>query len=254
MTMESMERELLRQEQELTASVPDLLESMNVASQNLNECESRLAEEERRYNNMVAHRVKLNETLRAHYGSALVDRASPYFEVSAELQKTSETVQNLVREYGEVMATYEQSKAWLRNIEQSLQYGAHDVRLDAQQQEQLSKATMRVLVAQQQRDHLETCYAKVLGDFQHAQSQEEARRREIGSTCINKARPCFKVIERYQLDLKTKRKLLDELGQQTEATKNEYNEALRSLEEVNNSVHALRQRFTCLLDNMRRKG
>eukprot|EP00397_Hematodinium_sp_SG-2012_P029236 GEMP01030864.1.p1 GENE.GEMP01030864.1~~GEMP01030864.1.p1 ORF type:complete len:542 (+),score=149.39 GEMP01030864.1:53-1678(+) len=252
MTLDDLEQELARQEQELTATVPELLESMNVSSQDLNECESRLAEEEKKHNAMVAHWQKLDEALRAHYGSSLLDRARPYFEAATQLQSTSDTVQNLVREYGEVMATYNQSKAWLRNIEESLQYGAHDVRLDAQQQEHLSKATMRVLVAQQQRDHIETCYTKVLSDFQHAQGQEDARRKEIGITAIDKVRPCFKQIERYQLELKTQEKRLDELDQKTEVAKFQYDKALGSLEVVNNSVHALRHRFTCLLDKMRR--
>lgn len=251
-TLEVLETELARQEQDLTSSVPELLEAMNASSQRLNDCESRLAEEEKNYYKLAEACDIVIEELHRKYGHAAVERARPYFEVVEEVQRASDAVQGFVRQYGDVMASCEQSRDWLKHIEENLQYGAHDVRLDPQQQEQLSKATLSVMITQQERDHLEINYATVLGDFQNSQKIQEERRKELGKKFIEKLRPCFNQIKRYDQQVEAQRRLLETLVRETEMAKNEYNDALRSLEGVNNSVHALRDRFTGILETRRR--
>ncbi|CAJ1372197.1 unnamed protein product [Effrenium voratum] len=116
--------ELAAKEAELTKEVPNLLETMNRTSEEVNLFERKASEAQERYKKLLEQWSRLYEELRSHYGQNF-ERVKPYFEASAAFRSASERVQVVVREFSAAASQYSQAKAELRNIERMLAYGAH---------------------------------------------------------------------------------------------------------------------------------
>jgi len=229
-------------EQELTKAVPALLEAMNLNSTEVNVIERQLGESQDRYRELLEQWSSLYEELRAQHGSR-IDRVRPYFEASQVLHAASRCVQSAVREFSAAASLHAQAKAELRLIENDLAYGAHKVRLNRDQQDDLSRTTVRVLKCQEDRDSSEQEYAKALRDFQEAQENVEAWRVQIGESTIRRTLPCFRRLQKHQVALASEQSRISSFTERAQHAKSAYQKSLRELDRINHAVHNARRGY-----------
>eukprot|EP00435_Cladocopium_sp_Y103_P062535 s358_g24.t1 len=253
-TMES----LAAKEAELTKEVPQLLETMNRTSEEVNLFERKASEAQERYRKLLEQWSRVYEELRSHYGSS-IDRVKPYFEAAATFRSASERVQVVMKEFCAAASQYSQAKADLRNIETRLAYGAHKVRLDRDQQDGLSRATVRVLKCRQDRDRREQDYAESLREYEEAKQACESWRSQLGDALIKRYEPVFRQLQQHQSTLRTERQRIQGFTERAasaprsenhrsngsnrcsgESAKGIYNKSLAELDRINVAVHEAR--------------
>jgi len=232
--------DLMRHEEELTRAVPVLLDTMNRSSSEVNELESQASTAQERYKKLSEQWSRQFEELRLQHGSA-IERVKPYFDADQVLHNVSQRVQNAVREFSAASSQHTQSKRDLRTIEEQLAYGAHEIQLDSSQQDGLSRATVRVLKCQQERDRRETDYALALREYQEAQEKLEVLRSQIGDATIKRTMPCFEQMQNRHETLAAEQRVIEGLMDCAKTAKASYNSTLRELERINNAVHTARQ-------------
>lgn len=244
----SADDELETCEQELTRDVPLLLDSMNSMSTEVNMLERQVSEAQARHKQLLEQWSRLYEDLRAQHGSA-IDRVKPYFDAAQLLNAASQRVQGVVRAFSAAASQHTQAKAELRTIEERLAYGAHKVQLDPGQQDGLSRATVRVLQCQQERDVREQEYARALRDYQEAQEALEAWRMQIGDSTIKRVLPCFKQLQQHQVTLAQEQNHINTCAERARCAKNKYHNSLRELDRINVAVHEARRDRSAVLDS-----
>jgi len=231
--------ELAAVEAELTREVPQLLETMNRTSEEVNLFERKASEAQERYRRLLEQWSRVYEELRSHYGSS-IDRVKPYFEAAATFRCASERVHVVMKEFCAAASQYSQAKADLRNIETRLAYGAHKVRLDRDQQDGLSRATVRVLKCRQDRDRREQDYAESLREYEEAKQACESWRSQLGDALIKRYEPVFRQLQQHQSTLTTERQRIAGFTERAAAAKGIYNKSLAELDRINVAVHEAR--------------
>lgn len=227
-------------EVELTKDVPSILETMNSSSTELNTLESEAATAEQKYQQSLADWTSLSERMRSKYGRTF-DAVRPFFDAAHRARSASQRAQVIVRSFSASASQCSQANAELRKIEQGLSFGAHSVSLDWEQQENLSKATVRALKCQQERDRYERDYAKVLQEYEEAKAAAEKCRIDVGKVQIERMKPCFKQLKQSQLQVDERRKHMSALQERIRVAKNTYNQSMRSLDRISTAVHHARK-------------
>lgn len=224
----------------MTSQVPHLLETMNRTSGEVNALERHLSEAQVRYQKLLQQWSRLYEDLRANYGTS-IDRVKPYFDAAQVFNGASQRVNAVVREFSAAASQHSQAKVELRSIEVKLAYGAHKVQLDREQQDGLSRATVKVLRCQQERDRREQEYAKVLREYQEAHEALEGWKSQIGESTIKRTLPCFRLLQQHQNSLADEQQRINSLTERAQAAKSGYNHAMRELDRINVAVHEARK-------------
>lgn len=227
-------------ENELTREVPMLLESMNRASSDVNAFERQASEAQERYRHLMEQWSRLHEDQRMVYGQAF-ETARPYFEAIQALQMASHLAHDIAREFSAAASQHAQAKAELRSIEERVDLGGSQVRLDAEQQEEISRVTMKVFRTRQFRDKCEQEYARVVRDYQEAKDAEVRWHTEIGDAMIRRTLPCFRLLQQHQVELTKARNRIGALVERARASKLTYHSSLRELDRINIAVHSARQ-------------
>lgn len=232
--------QLERLECELTKDVPALLETMNRASDEVNLFELRASEAQRRYKALLEQWSRCYEDLRAQHGVA-IDRVKPYFDAAQVLNAASHRVQGVVREFSAASSQHQRAKEELRQVETALEFGAHHVQLEPDQQDGLSRATVRLLKCQQERDGREQDYARALREYQEAQEALDAWRAQIGDALIKRTLPCFRQLQQHQLTLASEQNRITSVTDRAKQAKLQYGSVLRELDRINVAVHTARK-------------
>lgn len=244
---------LAAHEAALTQEVPNLLEAMNRSSVDVNTLERQVSDAQDRYKKLLGQWSRAYEELRAEHGNA-IDRVKPYFD-AAQVSNTALTRVNcVVREFQAASSQHALAKTELRTIEEQLEFGAHMVQLDGSQQDGLSRATVRVLRCQQERDGCEQEYARVLREYQEAQQAVDAWREQIGDATIKRFFPCFRHLQQQQITLTSEQARINTFSDRARAAKNIYNNTMRDLDRINIAVHAARREHMALGDEQKPKA
>eukprot|EP00927_Polykrikos_kofoidii_P016351 TRINITY_DN17383_c0_g1_i1.p1 TRINITY_DN17383_c0_g1~~TRINITY_DN17383_c0_g1_i1.p1 ORF type:complete len:353 (-),score=78.35 TRINITY_DN17383_c0_g1_i1:49-1107(-) len=237
---EKWARTLQAKEERLTRPVPNLLETMNRASTELNAFERELDDAQACHRQLLEQLSQSHDELRAHYGNS-IDKARPYFEANEALTIASDRARSAIRSFSAASSQHTQAKADLRAVEERLAYGAHQIALNGKQQDALSRATVQVLRTQTERDAQERAYATALHEYQEAQEAAETWRCQVGDSTIRLALPCFRRLQHNQRTLDQEQKHINALVEKAKKAKQEYNHCMNELDRINVAVHEARK-------------
>jgi hypothetical protein len=226
-------KDLEDHEAELTRDVPVILETMNRASEKVNMLERHISEVQAQHKLILGERARLYESMN--------DRVRPYFDALSLLQVKTHRANSMAHEYASAASEYSDAKHDLRAIEELLAYGAHQVMLDKEQQDKLSRATVRVLHCQQERDRLERDCATALHERKEAQVIVDAARSHAGESMIKKYDPCFRGVQQCDTKLFQAKNQLKLLSESATAAKASYNSSISELDSINVAVHTVRR-------------
>lgn len=227
-------------EESLTRDVPSLLETMNNASADVNSLENDAAVAQQQYKQLLGEWTSFVEDMRAKYGQVF-DSVRPYFDTVHRTRIASKRAQDIARTFSAVSSECQQAKADLRKIESELAFGAHNVVLDLDQQEALSRATVHALESQQKRDKCENEYSGVLREYEDTKVELERCRTAIGQAQIRRMVPCFQELQNRQRNLADRQKKINALQERIRVAKNAYHQSLRSLDNISTAVHNARK-------------
>lgn len=229
-------------EQELTQQVPQLLETMNRSSTEVNTYDLQLAQAQGHHRKLLSQWSRLYEDLRESHGGA-IDRVRPYFDATQALAETERRVQAVAREFSGASSLHAQAKQELCKLEAEMEMACagSKVSLDMDQQDAFSRATVRVLKCQQERDHREVEYANALREFQEAQETTEAWRAQLGDLAIKRALPSFRQLQQHQETLAGEQCRIKALTERVRHSKAAYHNSMRALDRISNAVHEARR-------------
>jgi hypothetical protein len=227
-------------EASLTGNVPSLLEAMNAASTEVNQLETDAAIAQQQYQQFLLEWTGLAEDMRAKHGQSF-DLARPYFEAAHKVRVASQRAQGIVRTFSAASSQCNQAKLDLRKIEEQLGYGAHNLSLDWEQQEGLSRATVHALKSQQERDRCEGEYAKALQEYEEAKAVAARCKAEGGDALIRRMVPCFRQLQTTQQHLAERQRRVNALQERIRVAKNIYHQSMKGLEDISTAVHNARK-------------
>ena len=116
------------------------------------------------------------------------------------------------------------------------------MRLDGDQQDGLSRATVRVLKCRQERDRREQDYAESLRDYEEAKQSLERWRLQLGDALIKRYESVFKQLQQHQSTLAAERQRIAGFSERAASAKGIYNGTLAELDRINVAVHEARAR------------
>lgn len=240
----SRDGSLTARESELTSDVPLLLESMNCASSQVNALERQMTAAQIRYRALLEAWTTQYDEMRERYGNTL-HRVRPYFDALQLLHGHEGHMQSLARSFSAAASQYVAAKAELRDAEERLAYGAHMVALNQDQQNALSRATVRVLQNQEVQNHCEQNYTCALRSYQEALEAVEQRRSQartqVGDAAIRRTAPGFKRLQQCHAQLASEQSRISTLAQSLKASKSTYHRSMCELDRINISVHNARR-------------
>jgi len=122
-----------------------------------------------------------------------------------------------------------------------LALGAHSVRLERDQQDCLSQATVELLRRQQERDRCERECVHALQACREARWALESRHSQIGDGTIRRALPCLRELQCHQSTLVAEQVQITELSEFLRRAKATYTQTVRELECISVAVHDARR-------------
>lgn len=227
-------------EEDLTREVPELLEVMNRAAEDVNRFERKVSEAQVRYKQRLEHWSRLYNDLRKQCGSDF-DRVKPYFDAAQVLNATACRMQSVVCEFTTVASRCSQAKAELQSMEKHLVASAGKGTPDLELQNSLSRAAARLLEYQQERDWRQEEHESALRIFREAQDAFTAYGSQLPDSTIKCTFPCFRLLRQHQLRLSLEQNRINTLLEGTRDAKQLYNQSLRELERISAAVHQLRR-------------
>mmetsp|Transcript_45947 Transcript_45947/g.81425 ORF Transcript_45947/g.81425 Transcript_45947/m.81425 type:complete len:349 (+) Transcript_45947:92-1138(+) len=227
-------------EAQLTSEVPNLLETMNAASMDVNDMERQVTAAQEQYQHFLLEWSSISEEIKAKHGQAF-ETARPYFDARRKTRIASQRAQAITQKFSTASAEQKQAKLELRGIEERLAFGAHNVTLDDNQQEALSRATVRALKSQQDRDMWEREYAKVLEEYQTVKDLAAKIRREVGDALILRMAPVARRVQQSQFKLVASKKSIEDLQERLRVAKHAYGSSMNELDRISTAVHVARR-------------
>lgn len=231
----------MKSEEELTRSVPSLLEEMNRCSQEINEAEGQIAESNERQKHLQLLLKRVWSSLRARHGSQVVESSKPYFKAARALEAADPQVQNAVRAFSAAVSDNFAAMSSLRSTEAAFECLARRKEpLSEAQQERLARAANRVAQSQEERDRKEHEYTAALAEFRRLRCIVASESASLSDDALKALRPGFRKLYGRKDELAAEVARGAAAERRHKEAKLAYASTLASLEAVSLSVHRAR--------------
>lgn len=228
----------------LTQNVPDILECLNGASDEVNELERRASVAQGTYKRLLAEWRVLYEELRTQHGGSIsgaVDHSRLYFEAVKTLRKASAKVAAADKAAEDAKGRLMSAELQMRSTEKKLRYGAHDVELRPPEQELLSRCTAMLVLRRSEHSACSEARAKASKALRKARAQLQAERERLGAAGLAYTQPRFKLLHQLQAALDNEQQAITSIGERIVASKAAYSSSLNELNRISDSVHEARR-------------
>lgn len=207
--------DLQAEEDRLRRRVPQLLESMNRASEEVNALERQVHAAQARYHLNVGECDSFYNELRRRNGPTF-DRVKAYLSAVQEVKAASHRLQTMARNFSAA--------------------GVEISRLEAAGATQDEVAPCRHL-----REKHEQEYVRALNEHRSAQGMLDTLRAQIGDSAIQGTLPAFQQLQQHQLKLVVEHSRMHTLVERAGISKHTYQSSMRELERISSAVHDIRR-------------
>ncbi|XP_046846953.1 SH3 domain-binding protein 5-like [Xenia sp. Carnegie-2017] len=188
----------------------------------------------------ASHLTSLNDKL-----GKKVDQARPYYEAKTQTEQVHNESEQAAARYDRACDNYNAAKDMVKKAEEKLK---QDKRfLDSACQEMLNHATIKVMKANKEKAAAEKIHLEVSQAFTELQLKKTCLEKCLKSV-INKTRSYFELKEKYNQTLEAHKQKVVELQQHITMAKIEYQDTLRNLEKISDSIHERRNSEANLLE------
>jgi len=247
----SPKEQLEAKEALLTQNVPNILECLNSASEEVNELERLASKAQGTYKRLLAEWQVLFDELRAQHGGSIsgaVDQSRLYFEAKKTLRRASAKATFADRAAEDAKGRLMSAELQMKCTEEKLKYGAHDIELRPPEQDLLSRCTVMLV---RRRSDLSACSeARVQASkaLRKARAYLQAERERLGAAGLAYTKPRFRLLHQLQAALANEQQTITSIAERILASKAAYSSSLHELDRISESVHEARrqhQQFFC---------
>ncbi|XP_070545665.1 SH3 domain-binding protein 5-like [Ptychodera flava] len=228
-------------EETLDPRVKEELERLNKATDEINGLEVQLDEAR------AAFRQSLNEStnvLNCHskkLGSC-IEKARPYYEARQTAKRAQQAIQDAALKF-------ERANSMLAAAKEMVDVAEHGLivekrTFDANWQEMLNHATMKVNEAEHDRAVVELEHQRTAAEFDEAERLVKKLQRSLKKN-ISKSRPYFDAKHQFNQQLEDQKIKVTELEKRVLKAKRSYSMALKTLEAISDRIHKQRSSGRC---------
>ncbi|XP_077996749.1 uncharacterized protein LOC144450058 [Glandiceps talaboti] len=220
----------------LDPRVKEELEQLNKATDAINSLELELDDAR------AAFRQSLTESTNALNAEAkklgsCIDKARPYYEA----RQTAKEAQQLIQD---AALKFERANSMLAAAKEMVDVAEHGLivekrTFDANWQEMLNHATMKVNEAEHERHVVELEHQRTAWDFEDAEKLVKKLQKSLKKN-ISKSRPYFDMKHQFNQQLEDKKKRVTSLEKKVCKAKQSYSLALKTLEAISDRIHRQR--------------
>uniref|UniRef100_A0A1I8JK45 SH3 domain-binding protein 5-like n=1 Tax=Macrostomum lignano TaxID=282301 RepID=A0A1I8JK45_9PLAT len=225
---------------EVDPRVEDELEKMNMVALQLNEVETTLQQARNHFRSLLAETATKLEAVQSGIGVACVEKARPFYEAKRQCRLLQMETQSAALRYERSCEMLGAAKDLVRTAEASCPATGRGGQVDETWAMMLNQATEKVAKAEDERRHHAAEHARLTEMFAGAQTRVRLMESSLRSA-IKKSRPYFEANARYQQALIEQKQHVEVYEEKVRICKRLYDEALRTLETISESIHTRRR-------------
>lgn len=252
----SPKEQLEAKEALLTQNVPNILECLNSASEEVNELERLASKAQGTYKRLLAEWQVLFDELRAQHGGSIsgaVDQSRLYFEAVKTLRRASAKATSADRAAEDAKGRLMSAELQMKCTEEKLQYGAHDIELRPPEQDLLSRCTVMLVRCRSDLSACSEARVQASKALRKARAYLQAERERLGAAGLAYTKPRFRLLHQLQAGLANEQQTITSIAECILASKAAYSSSLHELDRISESVHEARrqhQLFFCLAEQL----
>ncbi|XP_071804319.1 SH3 domain-binding protein 5-like [Asterias amurensis] len=213
------------------------LERLNTATDEINSMELQLDEARALFRQSLTESTHNLNAISKKLGSC-IEKARPYYEARQKAKECQQETQKAAVRFERANSMLAAAKEMVDLAEQGLiQEGR---KFDANWQEMLNHATMKVAEADQEKRVSEQEHMQTASEFHRVERELKNMQKSLRRT-INKSRPYFEMKSKLNFQLETLQKRVHELQGRVTNSKEAYSNALHNLEQISDEIHEQRR-------------
>ncbi|XP_038051728.1 SH3 domain-binding protein 5-like [Patiria miniata] len=225
------------EEEEIDPRIKLELERLNTATDEINSMELQLDEARASFRQSLTESTHSLNAISKKLGSC-IEKARPYYEARQKAKECQQETQKAAVRFERANSMLAAAKEMVDLAEQGLiQEGR---KFDANWQEMLNHATMKVGEAEHEKRLSEKEHMNTASEFHRVEQHLKHLQKSLRRT-INKSRPYFEMKNKLNQQLEDKKKRVEELQERVTRSKEAYSNALHNLEQISDEIHEQRR-------------
>ncbi|XP_072029285.1 uncharacterized protein [Amphiura filiformis] len=224
-------------QEELDPRVKIELERLNTSTDEINSLELQLDEARAGFRASLTESTQGLNAISKKLGST-IEKARPYYDARQKAKELQHETQKAAVRFERANSMLSAAKEMVDLAEQGLMQEGRT--FDANWQEMLNHATMKVGEADKERWESELEHQATAAEFDQAERDLKRLQRSLRSA-INKSRVYFEMKNKCNLQLEEQKKKVSDLESRVSAAKQVYSSALRNLEQISDEIHMQRR-------------
>lgn len=224
-------------EEAVEPGIQQELDCMNTACERINQLENDLSKKRNLYRQTLSESTQNLEFLSNRLGDC-VNKARPYFDAVMKAKDAQHEIQVATINFERAVSMHDAAKEMVLVAEQGMLKDTSD-KMDTAWPEMLNHATIKVNDAEADRHRSELEHERCAELFKKAQREVYRLEKKL-KTAISKSRPYFEAKKIVQKRLEDLSDGVKDTELELSASKHRYSMALKSLEEISESIHKSR--------------
>ncbi|XP_006824157.1 SH3 domain-binding protein 5-like [Saccoglossus kowalevskii] len=224
-------------EETLDPRVKEELEKLNIATDEINKLEVELDESRAVFRQSLSESTLSLNDLAKKLGSC-IEKARPYYEARQQAKEAQQQTQDAALKFERANSMLAAAKEMVDVAEHGLVVERRT--FDANWQEMLNHATMKVNEAENDRAVVEIEHQRTAAWFDEAERAVKKLQKSLKKN-ISKSRTYFEMKAQFNHQLEEQKKKVTELEKRVKKSKSSYSMALKNLEAISDRIHRRRE-------------
>jgi len=227
------------EEEELDPRVQEELEKLNHCTDEINRLEIQLDDANTVFRSLLSDSTHHLKALSKRIGSH-IEKARPYYETLELTVKAQAECQKAAVQFQRAAGIHAAAKETISLAEERFADNSGEWKFDNAWQEMLNHATIKVMDAEKQRTASEKEHLAKSAAFTEIEAKVKTLEKKL-SRHIEKSKPYFEQKDVFNKALNAEKARVQQLQARIAATKSEYAQSLRNLEDISESIHHRRK-------------
>jgi len=236
------------EDEELDPRVMEELEKLNTCTDEINRLETQLDEANATFRSLLSDSTQHLKSLSKKLGSC-IEKARPYFEGVDKMTRAQAECQRAAVQFHRASDTHTAAKETINLAEERFLNNSGNWQFDTAWQEMLNHATIKVIEAEKMKNASEKEHLDKRAVFSNVESIVKVLEKKLRKH-IKKSKHYFHQKAIYNKALNSEKARVGALQAKINATKSQYTNSLKNLEDISESIHAKRKMAQSRLDNL----
>ena len=211
------------------------LECLNITSEKINQLENDVNEKRKLYRTTLSESTRSLNSLAESLGECIT-KARPYYEAKRVSKEAKNAIQEATLKYDQAVSLHVAAREMVAVAENGMKLNP----FNSTWVEMLNHANEKVNEAEKEKLKCDTEHRRCALQFKIAEDMVAKLYSQL-KTFIKKSQPYFEMKRRTQEKLENTSLSMNEVERKMQSLKETYSSTLRNLEDMSNSLHALRK-------------